>query len=173
MTRRSGAAGREREARESRRFCIPVRTTGLLLPSVTPSKAAAVRAWARGSLRLGETGVVLVVDDDEAIRDVVRDALEFDGYRVVTAVDGAAGLTALQHLEPCVVLLDMRMPHVDGWEFSRRYGVQGHRAPIVVMTAAESAERWRAEIGGDACLPKPFELEQLYVVVGRFCGASA
>ena len=118
-------------------------------------------------------GVVLVVDDDEMIRGVVRDALELDGYRVVTAEDGRAGLDALRHLEPCVVLLDMRMPIVDGWEFSRRYGAAGHRAPVVVMTAAENAERWRAEVGGTDCLPKPFDIDALYGVVERHCGKAA
>jgi two-component system, chemotaxis family, chemotaxis protein CheY len=118
-------------------------------------------------------GVVLVVDDDAAIRDMVRDALELDGYRVVTAPDGAAALAALERLEPGLVLLDMRMPVLDGWGFSRAYRERGGHAPLVVMTAAESAERWRAEIGADGCLAKPFDLDALYGVVGRFYGAAA
>jgi two-component system OmpR family response regulator len=120
------------------------------------------------------SGVVLVVDDDESIRELVCDALQLDGYRVVMAVDGAAGLDALEHVEPCVVLLDMRMPNMDGWEFSRRYRAGTHRvAPIVVMTAAPSAERWQAEIGGDSCLSKPFDLDALYGIVAGFCGKVA
>ena len=122
---------------------------------------------------MGGRGVVLVVDDDEMIRAVVRDALEFDGYRVVTAEDGAAGLAALDGLEPCMVLLDMRMPVLDGWGFSREYRARAVGAPLVVMTAADDAERWRAEIGGDGCLPKPFDLERLLALVDRYCGEAA
>jgi CheY-like chemotaxis protein len=116
---------------------------------------------------------VLVVDDDSAIREVVRDALTLDGYRVTTAADGAAALIALRHVAPCVVLLDMRMPNVDGWEFSRLYRAgDGDPAPIVVMTAAEDARRWCAEIGGDACLSKPFDLAELYGLVAGYCGRA-
>jgi CheY-like chemotaxis protein len=118
--------------------------------------------------------VVLVVDDDESIRKFAGDALRYDGYRVVTAADGAEGLAALPGLGPCVVLLDMRMPEVDGWEFSRRYRAGPHtEAAIVVMTAAHNAEQWRAEIHGDATLEKPFDLDAQYAVVARFCGAAA
>jgi DNA-binding response OmpR family regulator len=118
--------------------------------------------------------VVLVVDDDASIREIVGDALEYDGYRVVIAEDGAIGLAALAHVEPCMVLLDMRMPNVDGWEFCRRYRAGAHpTAPIVVMTAAENAQRWCAEIGGADCLEKPFDLDALYRVVARFCEPGA
>jgi two-component system response regulator MprA len=117
-----------------------------------------------------DTCAVLVVDDDESIREFVGDALRYDGYSVVTAADGAAGLRALEHVVPCVVLLDMRMPHVDGWEFSRHYRAGTHRlAPIVVMTPATSARHWCAEIGGDAYLEKPFGLDALYGMVARYC----
>ena len=117
---------------------------------------------------------VLVVDDDQSIRQFVGDALRYDGYRVVTAADGAQGLAALPGLGPCVVLLDMRMPYVDGWEFSRRYRAGADTgAAIVVMTASEHAEQWCEEIGGDACLEKPFDLDALYAVVARFCASAA
>jgi CheY-like chemotaxis protein len=117
--------------------------------------------------------VVLVVDDDPAIRAMVRDALELDGYRVVAAEDGAAGLAALDETAPCLILLDMRMPVLDGWAFSRQYHQRGQSAPVVVMTAADDAERWRAEIGGDGCLAKPFDLDALYLTVDRYCRPAA
>jgi CheY-like chemotaxis protein len=121
---------------------------------------------------MSDRSAVLVVDDDVDIRETVRGALEMDGYKVVTAEHGGAALAALESLEACVVLLDMRMPEVDGWEFSRRYRARTERrAPIVVMTAADNAEHWCKEIGGDGCLPKPFNLDDLYSLVGRFCGA--
>jgi two-component system chemotaxis response regulator CheY len=77
-------------------------------------------------------------------------------------------------MEPCLVLLDMRMPNVDGWEFSRRYyALSGPRAPVVVMTAAENAQSWCDQVGADACLAKPFDLDDLYAMVGRFCPRPA
>jgi CheY-like chemotaxis protein len=115
---------------------------------------------------------VLVVDDDDAIRATVREALELDGYGVVEAQDGAAGRAALQQVEPCRVLLDMRMPVRDGWEVSRRSRAEGPRAPVVVMTAADNASRWGQEVGADGCLPKPFDLDALYGVLDRFCGPA-
>jgi CheY-like chemotaxis protein len=118
--------------------------------------------------------VVLVVDDDASIRELVSDALRDDGYRVVAAADGAEGLAALPGLGLCLVLLDIRMPNVDGWEFSRRYrAANEHSAPIVVMTAAENALVWCAEIGAEGCLPKPFDLDDLSAIVARFCGVPA
>ena len=119
------------------------------------------------------SGTVLVVDDDDGIRAVVRDALEFDGYRVVEAPDGKAGLAVLEGIEPCLVLLDMRMPVLDGWGFSVAYRERSIGAPLVVMTAAEYADRWCREVGGDDCLPKPFDLEALLALVARHCGKAA
>lgn len=135
-----------------------------------------LRASASGADRSTAVGggAILVIDDDESIRMIVRAALEYDGYSVVTAEDGAVGLAALVHLDACLVLLDMRMPNVDGWEFSRRYRAGNeHTAPIVVMTAADNALVWCAEVGADGCLPKPFELDDLYGLVTRFCGRAA
>ena len=117
---------------------------------------------------------VLVIDDDPAVREIVRDALEFDGYPVVTAEDGAAALAALEHVAPGVVLLDIRMPNMDGWEFSRRYrAVAGATAPLVLMTGDADAHRLCAEIGADACLSKPFHLAELYGLVAGYCGRAS
>jgi CheY-like chemotaxis protein len=123
---------------------------------------------------MAEGGLILVVDDDETIQATLRAALELDGYRVVTAADGAAALGLLEDLTPCVILLDMRMPVLDGWGFAAAYrGREAPHAPLVVMTAAENAQRWCREIGADACLAKPFELDELYGAVERFCGQAA
>jgi len=116
----------------------------------------------------------LVVDDGETIQETVRAALELDGYRVVTAADGAAALGLLDDVEPGVILLDMRMPVLDGWGVAAAYrGRRVPHAPLVVMTAAENAQRWCREIGADACLAKPFELDDLCGAVGRFCPQAA
>ena len=79
---------------------------------------------------------VLVVDDDPSIRDFVEAALEEEGYGVLSAADGEAALDLVEH-EPCAVLLDMRMPILDGWGFAKAYRERpGRHAPIAVMTAA-------------------------------------
>ena len=112
---------------------------------------------------------VLVVDDEESIRATVRAALDLEGYRVLEAADGAEALRIAASETPCAVLLDMRMPVLDGWGFAREARRRGYDFPIVVMTAAENARRWCDEIGGDACLPKPFDIDALFQVVEPYC----
>jgi two-component system, chemotaxis family, chemotaxis protein CheY len=111
---------------------------------------------------------VLVVDDEDAVRDVVAEALADEGYRVAQASNGQEALDAATSERPAVILLDMRMPVMDGWGFARAYRqAPGPHAPIVVVTATQNAKKWCEEIGGDECLPKPFEIEQLIDVVNR------
>jgi CheY-like chemotaxis protein len=112
---------------------------------------------------------VLVVDDEPNTRILVREALEPEGYRVVEAVDGADALRVAQTELPALVLLDMRMPRLDGWGFAVEARRRGHAFAIVAMTAAERAEQWAAEISADGCLAKPFLLDDLYETVERFC----
>jgi CheY-like chemotaxis protein len=111
------------------------------------------------------TGPVLVVDDDPAIRDAVRDALEAAGMRVTVASDGAEALAQVLTEAPCVVLLDMRMPVMDGWGFAREIRERGMELPVVVMTAAADARRWANEIGAMGVVPKPFALSELISAV--------
>ena len=111
-------------------------------------------------------GRVLVVDDDAQIRDVVALALLDEGYEVVTAANGAIALERAVEYPPHLILLDMRMPVLDGWRFAAAYRAQtAHPAPIVVMTAAQDARRWAAEIAAAGCLPKPFDLGHLLDLV--------
>jgi CheY-like chemotaxis protein len=109
-----------------------------------------------------------VVDDDPAIRELVADALGDEGYLVTTAANGAEAVEAVESRRPWLVLLDMRMPVLDGWGFAAAMRERGVRPPIVVMTAAENARRWCEEIDGDACLAKPFDLDDLYETVAAF-----
>ena len=111
---------------------------------------------------------VLVVDDEEMIRAVIAESLVDEGYRVVQAKDGQEALDAVSAHRPAVILLDMRMPVLDGWGFMRELKLRpGHSASVVVMTAAQNAGRWCEEVGGDECLAKPFEIEDLVGVVER------
>lgn len=110
-------------------------------------------------------GAILVVDDDEAILDVVSDVLRLEGYPVETAIDGEAALEAVERSRPLLVLLDMRMPRLDGWGFARALRERGIRLPILVMTAARDAAGWADEIGAEGYLAKPFDLAQLVEAV--------
>jgi CheY-like chemotaxis protein len=113
-------------------------------------------------------GSVLVVDDDDDIREVLEMALVERGYVVTQASNGREALEAVSHGMPSLILLDMKMPVMSGWEFAaeidRRYAL---RAPIVVISAAEDARRRAAEIGAQAWIGKPFELSELLEIVKR------
>lgn len=114
---------------------------------------------------------VLVVDDDESIRQFIEMALGDDGYEVALAEEGADGLVASERFKPDVILLDMRMPGVDGWHFAEAYRAgPGPHAPILVLTAARDAAEYAAEIGADAYLAKPFELAELLRLLNGLVG---
>lgn len=112
---------------------------------------------------------IMIVDDDPAIRQVVEMALNDEGYDVVSAAHGAAALRLLSQDPPSLILLDMRMPVMDGWEFARRYHEQPFpRAPIVVLTASLDLPARAAPVDADAYLDKPFELERLLELVATY-----
>lgn len=111
---------------------------------------------------------ILVVEDDQDILFLVRMLLEEEGYTVLTAANGQEGLLAVQRAMPDLVLLDMKMPVMNGWEFAAAIHARFvDIPPIVVMTAAESARQRAAEIGANGWLGKPFELEDLTLVVSQ------
>lgn len=112
-------------------------------------------------------GPILVVDDDPAILETVSEILDLEGYRVETAANGQEALAALERFRPSLVLLDMRMPVLDGWGFARRLRERGISLPILVMTAAQNARRWAEEIGAQDYVSKPFELTELLAAVER------
>ena len=112
---------------------------------------------------------ILLVEDDDSIREFIEMALTDEGYTVVTASDGAAGLAAASRASPRLILLDMRMRGLDGWAFSRAYRESPEpHAPIVVLTAARDAGASAAEIEADGFLAKPFDLDDLLALVRRF-----
>jgi two-component system, chemotaxis family, chemotaxis protein CheY len=95
---------------------------------------------------VGEGRRVLVVDDDPDIGEFVSLALADEGYDVTTALNGRAALGRAEERPPDLIVLDMRMPVMDGWEFARTYRERpGPHAPILVLTAArDAAERAKA-----------------------------
>ena len=115
---------------------------------------------------------VLVVEDDADLSTLIAMILMDAGYAVRSAGDGARALERVGERMPDVILLDMRMPVMNGWEFPREFRARhGRAAPIVVVTAAENARLRAAEIEADGWLEKPFELEDVIAVVARFASA--
>ena len=110
---------------------------------------------------------ILVVDDDPTILATVSEALDFEGFPVVTATNGAEALEAVDRTPPSLVLLDMRMPVLDGWGFMRAVRERGLSLTVVVMTAAADARRWAREIDAQGVLAKPLELDDLLGAVER------
>jgi two-component system, chemotaxis family, chemotaxis protein CheY len=121
---------------------------------------------------MSESAPVLVVDDDAAIRDAVRDVLESAGIVVETATDGADALEKVSRRRPRLVLLDMRMPVLDGWGFASALRERRLALPVVVMTAAADASRWADEIGAIGVVAKPFGIAELVSAVRRFGSAA-
>jgi CheY-like chemotaxis protein len=110
---------------------------------------------------------ILVVDDDAEILAMLRDFLEGEGLVVRTAANGAEALDMLAEVDPALILLDMRMPVLDGWGFAERFRERRLDCPIVVMTAAESARRWAEEIGATSYIAKPFDVNELLQTIER------
>ena len=108
---------------------------------------------------------VLVVDDEADIRATVSAMLETEGYHVDEAINGADALSKVEARRPDLILLDMRMPVLDGWAFASELRRRGHHTPIVVMTAARDAARWASEIAAVAFVAKPFGFDDLISAV--------
>ena len=107
---------------------------------------------------------VLVVDDERAVRDSLRRALELEGYDVELAADGAEALYRLEaNGQPDAVILDVLMPGLDGLEVCRRLRSKGNGVPVLMLTARTEVENRVAglDAGADDYLPKPFALEEL------------
>ncbi|MFX3631981.1 MAG: response regulator transcription factor [Candidatus Pristimantibacillus sp.] len=106
---------------------------------------------------------IVVVDDDDKITSLLRRSLAFEGYEVTTASNGMEGLKVLMTAEPDLLILDVMMPQVDGWEVCRRVRESGSVVPILMLTAKDDiADRVKGlDTGADDYLVKPFALEEL------------
>ncbi|HEX8600625.1 MAG TPA: response regulator [Chloroflexia bacterium] len=118
-----------------------------------------------------ERGPILVIDDEPEILSTVATILEFEGYEVEQAANGAEGLDCIERNRPSLVLLDMRMPVLNGWDFARILKEKGVHLPIIVMTAAQDARQWAREVGASGYIAKPFDVDDLLTTVGELVGA--
>jgi two-component system, OmpR family, response regulator MprA len=107
--------------------------------------------------------LVLVTDDDRAVREALERALQLAGYEVELASDGDTALTAVDRRTPDAVILDIMMPGLDGLDVTRRLRREGNRVPILLLTARDAVgDRVEGlDAGADDYLPKPFALEEL------------
>ena len=130
-------------------------------PTDFPSDAQATRDQP-SSEQTGDEARVLLIDDDVEVTGVVKVWLEKHGFLVDTASDGQAGLRLLYKSHPDLVVLDVSMPRIDGWEVCRRIR-DLDEVPIIMLTArSETASRVRGfDLGADDYVTKPFELPEL------------
>jgi DNA-binding response OmpR family regulator len=117
---------------------------------------------------------VLVVEDDPDMAEIMRYVLRREGYEVRVAENGQRGLEAAAERLPGLILLDMLMPVMDGWQCARELRAKyGRRLPIVVVSAAEHMRSRCAGLDVDDVLPKPFELKELLRLVARYAVREA
>jgi len=116
---------------------------------------------------------ILVIDDDAANRDILRDRLEPAGYEVVEASNGEEGLRLLESVPTGLVLLDVMMPRLDGWEVCRRIKAnpKTHAVRVVMLTAlGQQIDQLRGwECGADEYLVKPWDPARLLELVRQWC----
>ncbi len=116
---------------------------------------------------------ILVVDDEQAIRDVFADILADEGYPVVCVTNGQEALHYLvrQARSPCLILLDLNMPVMSGWEFrlAQLADPQLAMIPVVAVSAAATVQRQATIIHADDYLAKPVGYDELVVTVARYC----
>lgn len=116
----------------------------------------------------GSRPSVLIVDDEEAILDMLHEFFAAEGYDVTVAHDGVDALEAIAKRPPAVILLDMKMPRMDGWKFAAELRKRGHDVPVIVMTAAANARQSAEEIRANDHLAKPFvSLDEVLAKVER------
>ena len=112
---------------------------------------------------------VLVVDDQKAIRDTLQTALDDEGFTVECAANGQEALDILRHWKPCVILLDLMMPVMDGWAFQAEQRRSGSTVPIVLLSAAGELGKHQAALGAAAVIAKPFDIDNVISAIEGVC----
>jgi CheY-like chemotaxis protein len=114
---------------------------------------------------------VLVVDDDQSIRQLIEDALTDEGYTVRTVAGGSEAIESVRQDRPDLILLDVNMPRVDGWQVLEELrAAAGPQTPVVVMTAGFEVQDRALATGAQGFLGKPFEIDDLLSAVEAHAG---
>lgn len=118
---------------------------------------------------------ILIIEDDDSIREMIQYALESEGYKVLGAADGQAGLKILKMSEkPCLILLDLMLPIMNGWEFLEELRREPETAlatiPVVITSAAGDRAATAAQ-KVEGYIKKPINLQHLLHAVTKFCGS--
>lgn len=118
-----------------------------------------------------QSGSILVVEDDIGALDALTDLLEASGYRVQRAQNGQEALLQAKGQPPAMILLDLSMPVMDGWEFMRRQRLEPTIAdiPVVVITALVSA----VPVGAKGLVTKPVDVNRLMSLVQKYCTSQS
>lgn len=116
---------------------------------------------------------ILVVDDEVAITEVLRDLLEDEGYHVITARNGHEALASVAEVRPDVVVSDVMMPAMDGWQLCRALQSDPSFQPIpIVLMSAAAQPHSREGCSCTAFVPKPFNLDAVLGTIGSIVGAA-
>jgi two-component system chemotaxis response regulator CheY len=122
--------------------------------------------------RAGER-LVLVVDDDPDILQTLGLCLTTEGYRVLMAANGKEALDLLQRERPSVILLDLMMPVMDGWQFVAELEHRGQRdVPLLILSADRSVQGHAQQLRASGHLAKPFDLDELLGKVQQLTGGA-
>ncbi|MGH6902663.1 MAG: response regulator transcription factor, partial [Geminicoccaceae bacterium] len=116
------------------------------------------------------TGKILVIDDEQTVRDLMRRFLAREGFDVVTARDGEEGLALARRLRPALITLDVLMPGLDGWSVLQALKADPDLAdvPVVMLTIVDEKNKGYA-LGASDYVTKPIDRERLRALLGRFC----
>ncbi len=119
---------------------------------------------------------ILIVDDEKLILISTKIVLESVGYDVLTAITGEEGLEISRHEAPALILLDIMMPGIDGWETLSRLKAdeQTRGIPVIIFTAREHSrgKQLAREMGAADYFPKPFEPDELIGIVEEYAAAT-
>jgi two-component system, OmpR family, response regulator len=109
---------------------------------------------------------ILIADDDVGIRRLLQRALRSEGYTVTTATNGQEAVLQIQLQKPDLILLDLMMPVMTGWEVYHRLRSEGPTdLPIIVLTAGERGSRAQDDMPDATVLTKPFDIDNLFATI--------
>ena len=121
-----------------------------------------------------ESHRILVIDDEEMIRESLVEFLDEHGYEAVPAVDGRDALRKLANSSPrpCLILLDLMMPVMDGWQFAAELRNREEDIPIVLLSAARDLRTHAKALSAAEIIEKPFDLSELLPKIARVASAA-